>query len=1525
MSSQILTTPERHRYSEREADRLRRLQMTSPSRRRNHVRRMSVTDPIPQPQFVNAPPSQLPFDPQAVPPAPAPPQRRCNLQNPMVHNPALNARHIAIRTRNVQRSPERNAQAQAQSNSNIPAQQSTSDSERQAHEQERLQQAHAAQLQEMLRARNELERQEQERRDQRDQERRLQAERRQEEARLRRERLHQEREARQQEREERQQARQHEQELREQRRQERVHEQEQRQREREERVRLAAIPPARRPYHDPPSHHSAGLMDVECRHCHALHFNGEKLTASTLRDKKFGMCCLQGQVRLPILPEPPATLRDLLCGRSPFSAHFRKHIRQFNAALAFTSLGVKIDHAITGTSGVYSFRVHGELCHRMGSLLPEDPIADKSYAQLYIHDPDEALDVRQRRNPLCERAVMQDLQDMLHNVNPFIPIYQQAYQVMAAKPPEEHHNLAVRLHMSDSADGQQYNLPTANEIAAVVPGNGEEEDVSSNRDIILRLTGGSLKRISQLSPAYDPLHYVLLFPRGKHGWHDKIPLHPGANGQTRTKNGNISQTCYYAYRLHQRNNEPSTILQGGRLFQQWIVDGWASTEQNKLNWIRNNQKSLRADVYKGLRDAVANSDHATLNEIGQRMILPSSHTGSPRHMFQLFQDSMAICRTYHKPDLFITMTCNPNWPEITSALLPGQKPEDRPDIVSRVFKMKKDALLNDLKKNKIFGQVVAMVYTIEFQKRGLPHMHLLLFLAPQHKIRTPADVDAVSCAQIPDPNLHPLLHKTVTTCMLHGCDPQKCFKDGKCSKNFPKAFCAETTFREDGYPELARPDNGRTHTVHRPGKPPCTFDNRHVVPYNPFLSAKYDCHINVEVCISVKAIKYIHKYIYKGHDRTTLEFTGDDEIKQYLDARYISACECCWRLLEFNMHCEEPNVVRLPVHLPDQHMVYFDPNDDAEDIVDRNTTKDTCLTAYFVANQEYPLIAPLHTYQEFPRYFVWLKTEGRWKVRERNNPMGPTIGRMYAASPISGEHFYLHTLLTVVKGATSFEHLRTVDGTIHPTFHAACLALGLLENDNEWIQCLEEAGDMQTGNQLRNLFGVILLFCSPAEPLALWERFKPKICDDLSNTLQRKHHIAHPSDEEVYDYGLYLLNKILSKSGKSLEDFADMPKPQRDWDAVADNLLLAEQLDFDRVALREMATARSATFNPEQRAVYNAVMESYHQGSGKAFFVHSAGGGGKTYTCNTIAASIRADGEVVLCVSSSAIAALLLDGGRTTHSRFKVPIPIHEQSFCNIGKQSHLAEVIQKTKLIIFDEVPMQHRHVVEALDRSLQDIMSNHKPFGGITVLFGGDFRQTLPVIPKGTREVIVGATLCQSHLWRHIQVMKLEKNERLDRTPESEAFATWLLDVGSGRGLPADKSITLPAEMRCGDTPESLISAIYPAIGEPGHTDQYFLDRTILASRNDDMDELNATILQKFPGQESILWSADNVDMEHIGQNEAPLFPPEFLATLKGTGLPLARLALKPGCPLMLLRNLDPSNGLCNGTRMILLHIRP
>ncbi|KIJ06155.1 hypothetical protein PAXINDRAFT_27502, partial [Paxillus involutus ATCC 200175] len=108
------------------------------------------------------------------------------------------------------------------------------------------------------------------------------------------------------------------------------------------------------------------------------------------------------------------------------------------------------------------------------------------------------------------------------------------------------------------------------------------------------------------------------------------------------------------------------------------------------------------------------------------VILPSSHSGSPRYMQQLLQDSLAICRDCRKPDLFLTMTANSSWPEIQENLLPGQTATDRPDLVARVFYRKKQDLLSKIRKG-FFGAVAGLVYTIEYQKRGLPHMHLLIF------------------------------------------------------------------------------------------------------------------------------------------------------------------------------------------------------------------------------------------------------------------------------------------------------------------------------------------------------------------------------------------------------------------------------------------------------------------------------------------------------------------------------------------------------------------------------------------------------------------------------------------------------------------------------------------------------------------------------------------------------------------------------------------------------------------------------
>ena len=187
------------------------------------------------------------------------------------------------------------------------------------------------------------------------------------------------------------------------------------------------------------------------------------------------------------------------------------------------------------------------------------------------------------------------------------------------------------------------------------------------------------------------------------------------------------------------------------------------------------------------------------------VLLPSTFQGSQRNMYQKFQDAMTIVTKFGKPDIFLTITANPNWPEIQENLLPHLCSNDRPDIVSWVFQMKLQEPLRDLLQRDVLGEIIAYVYTIEFQKRGLPHAHIILFLADADKPRTPENIDRLVSAEIPDPYLQPVYHDTVKRHIMHGpcgdLNPQcVCMEDGKCRKNFPKPPQQQTEFNVDGYP-----------------------------------------------------------------------------------------------------------------------------------------------------------------------------------------------------------------------------------------------------------------------------------------------------------------------------------------------------------------------------------------------------------------------------------------------------------------------------------------------------------------------------------------------------------------------------------------------------------------------------------------------------------------------------------------------------------------------------------------------------
>jgi hypothetical protein len=210
-------------------------------------------------------------------------------------------------------------------------------------------------------------------------------------------------------------------------------------------------------------------------------------------------------------------------------------------------------------------------------------------------------------------------------------------------------------------------------------------------------------------------------------------------------------------------------------------------------------------------------------------------------------------------------------------LLLGQQPQDRPDLVTRVFKIKLKELINDIHKNHILGRTITGIYVVEFQKRGLPHAHILIFFTEDYKPHTVEDVDRMISAELSNSETNKLAHKTVARCTMHGpCGAAfpnaPCMEEGKCKKKYPRKFQSETMTNVNGYPIYRHRDMGHTVVVHG-----IELDNRWVVPHNVYLSTKYDAHINIEVCNNIRVVKYLFKYVYKGHDCAIVELSRQSD------------------------------------------------------------------------------------------------------------------------------------------------------------------------------------------------------------------------------------------------------------------------------------------------------------------------------------------------------------------------------------------------------------------------------------------------------------------------------------------------------------------------------------------------------------------------------------------------------------------------------------------------------------------------
>ncbi|XP_076907332.1 uncharacterized protein LOC143563739 [Bidens hawaiensis] len=783
------------------------------------------------------------------------------------------------------------------------------------------------------------------------------------------------------------------------------------------------------------------------------------------RKKKEGkttyfLCCGYGKVELPEFKDAPPAYKDLFSNVGPKSKFFLKNIRRYNSMFAFTSMDGKVDSSINRGNAPFVFRISGQNYHSIGSLLPENGSKPK-FSQLYIYDTKNEVSNRQ-----C--------------------LFRMARDRFQENP---HANLKLRLIERRQQDGRTYNLPSSSEVDALIVGDiGNIEP----RDIIVETKTGSLKHISELHPSYVPLQYPLFYIYGDDCYRVDIP-HRDFRSLQKSKRPNCTMREFFAYRIQDRPNIFSLPLNGRRLFQQQLVDIYTMIETERLNYIRKKQKVLRCESYENIHN-LKNTKNQDMSRVGQRVILPSSFTGGSRYMMQNYLDAMAICRWYGYPDFFITITCNPKWPEVKRFLNSTTiNPEDRPDIMCRLFKVKLDAIIKDLKKDEVLGKVQAVVYTVEFQKRGLPHAHICLFMHADHKLPTVDHIDPFISAEIPDKKEDHELYSLVSEFMMHGpCGYDNmncsCMINRRCSKKFPKKFTPHNSIDSNGYPIYRRRDSGCTVK-----KSAVDLDNRSVVPYNKTLLKRYQAHINVEWCNQAASIKYLFKYINKGPDRATVAVVdadnqddqdkARDEIREYYDCRYLSACEAAWRIFAFEVHYNSPSVIRLPFHLPGQQQVTYGPDDDIDDVLNKPLVSSSMFSAWMLCNQINDEARNL-TYVEFPTKFVWKLEQRKWERRKQ----GFSIGRIHQVSPSLGEAYFLRILLNKVKGPKSFDDIRTVDGQTYPTFRDACYACGLLDDDMEYIEAIKEASASGSGYYLRALFVSMLLSSSLSRPDFVWEK-----------------------------------------------------------------------------------------------------------------------------------------------------------------------------------------------------------------------------------------------------------------------------------------------------------------------------------------------------------------------------------------------------------------------------------------------------
>lgn len=537
-----------------------------------------------------------------------------------------------------------------------------------------------------------------------------------------------------------------------------------------------------------------------------------------------GFCCgPQGSkfALTPPLPPLPPEYNTFINDRNISASS-----RILNLVFSFASL--ESTHPFPGNDGPRGFiAIQGRIYHR---VRPDHQNSAVRWLLYDGHMQNFSMAPHQEWAEEIPNSWKIAVRTALMRINPFV----HSLRMLGQLDPVACPNASLTLDESGSSA----------EIAAIMSYDNTIQTEVRSRRIVIAKVNGTNQKISTISRLWEPLSYPLFFQEGTLGWG---VVDSGLSGDTAFGDGegDPPSTQMWHYRARLLREPRFSIF--GRLTNEYLVDMFSRDLETRLHYIRNNQERVRREDSElmGVPDVEASED----------IYLPASFLGSRRWAQGQIADSLAIAAAEGNPTFFVTMTCNARWPEIQSQLRPGQDFTDIPIVVVRVFKMKLSLLQSTLKRMFInAGRYVYLIHSTEFQKRGLPHAHMLFRV--ERACVDPADIDAVVSAEMPE---NPDDAALVTQFMLHKHPSPRNPPSKYCQKELPNGT-RTCRFR---YPQPLQPTTtidgeGRVHYRRRKA------GDENVVPHCLPLLRKFKCHINFEVANTSHLFQYLFKYIHKG-------------------------------------------------------------------------------------------------------------------------------------------------------------------------------------------------------------------------------------------------------------------------------------------------------------------------------------------------------------------------------------------------------------------------------------------------------------------------------------------------------------------------------------------------------------------------------------------------------------------------------------------------------------------------------------